>query len=206
LKRSREHGAHARNLAPSRSHGTPEASRNRRLGGAEIPTTPSGLCLVGRVLTFGDARYYGDTLGLRLNGPILGSVATPTGLGYYMVASDGGVFTFGDATFHGSTGSMRLNQPVRGLVPTADNAGYWLIAADGGVFSFGTAVFHGSIPGVLAPGSRLNKPVIGGVRYGDGYLMVASDGGIFDFSSQPFLGSLGGNPPANPIVAVAPLG
>jgi hypothetical protein len=51
--------------------------------------------------------------------------------------------------------------------------------------------------------TRLNKPVIGMVAYGDGYLMVATDGGIFDFSSTPFLGSLGANPPLNPIVGVA---
>ena len=31
-------------------------------------------------------------------------------------------------------------------------------------------------------GTRLNKPVVGMVRYGNGYLMVGSDGGIFDFS------------------------
>jgi hypothetical protein len=34
--------------------------------------------------------------------------------------------------------------------------------------------------------------------------MVASDGGVFNFSDKPFAGSLGSNPPANPIVALAP--
>jgi hypothetical protein len=28
--------------------------------------------------------------------------ATPTGLGYWLVAADGGIFTFGDASFYGS--------------------------------------------------------------------------------------------------------
>ena len=60
--------------------------------------------------------------GHALNGPIVASVATPTGHGYYMVGSDGGVFTFGDAHFHGSTGGMHLNKPVVGIVPTPDNA------------------------------------------------------------------------------------
>ena len=36
--------------------------------------------------------------------PIVGMAATPTGRGYWLVASDGGIFTFGDASFHGSTG------------------------------------------------------------------------------------------------------
>jgi hypothetical protein len=35
--------------------------------------------------------------------------------------------------------------------------------------------------------------------------MVGDDGGIFNFSDRAFSGSLGANPPANPIVAVAPL-
>ena len=53
--------------------------------------------------------------------------------------------------------------------------------------------------------TKLNKPVVGMVRYGDGYLMVGADGGIFDFSSKPFQGSLGDNPPAHPIVFAATL-
>ena len=52
-------------------------------------------------------------------------------------------------------------------------------------------------------GTRLNKPVVGMVRYGNGYLMVGSDGGIFDFSDKPFLGSLAGTPLPAPIVSVA---
>ena len=45
----------------------------------------------------------------RLNAPIVGMTATPTGRGYLLVASDGGVFTFGNAKFHGSTGSRHVN-------------------------------------------------------------------------------------------------
>jgi len=84
-------------------------------------------------------------------------------------------------------------------VPDGDGEGYWLVASDGGVFAF-DAPFRGSLGGI-----RLNQPVTGMVRFGDGYLMVAADGGIFDFSDQQFFGSLGGNPPPNPITAVAAL-
>ena len=35
---------------------------------------------------------------------VLVTATTPTGHGYWLIASDGGVFAFGDATFHGSTG------------------------------------------------------------------------------------------------------
>jgi ribosomal protein L24E len=135
---------------------------------------------------------------VRLNGPVLDSVATPTGGGYYMVAADGGIFTFGDARFHGSMGDKPLNAPVRSLVPDPDQTGYWLVASDGGVFTF-LADFRGSMGG-----TRLNKPVTGMVAFGNGYLMVASDGGVFNFSDKPFAGSLGSNPPAYPIVALAP--
>jgi hypothetical protein len=151
----------------------------------------------GRVFAFGDATLHGDLAGIRLNGPVLDSIATPTDLGYYMVASDGGVFAFGDARFHGSMGDKRLNSPVHGLVPDGDNVGYWLVAGDGGVFSF-EAPFRGSMGDKV-----LNKPVTGMVRHGNGYLMVAEDGGIFNFSNKPFFGSLGNNPPAIPIVNAA---
>jgi len=137
--------------------------------------------------------------GTPLNGPVLDSIPTPSGNGYYMVGSDGGVFSFGDAHFEGSMGGKTLNAPVQSLVPDPDGKGYWLVASDGGIFSFG-AGFHGSMGD-----KTLNKPMTGMVSFGNGYLMVAEDGGIFDFSDQPFDGSLGGNPPAHPIVSVAAL-
>ena len=56
---------------------------------------------------------------------------------------------------------------------------------------------------MLAPGQRLNAPVIGAVAYGDGYVLAGRDGGIFNFSDRPSHGSPGGNPPPHPIVGVA---
>ncbi len=38
---------------------------------------------------------------------------TPTGAGYWLVASDGGIFTFGDAGFYGSTGNIAPRQTHR---------------------------------------------------------------------------------------------
>jgi hypothetical protein len=74
--------------------------------------------------------------------------ATPSGRGYWLVASDGGVFAFGDAPFAGSTGGVRLAAPILGIAATPTGAGYWTAAADGGVFSFGDAPFAGSMAGV----------------------------------------------------------
>jgi subtilisin family serine protease len=48
----------------------------------------------GRAIAFGDAPFLGDVSDIKLNGPVLGSVASPSGQGYYMVASDGGIFSF----------------------------------------------------------------------------------------------------------------
>jgi hypothetical protein len=128
---------------------------------------------------------------------VLGSVATPTGQGYWMVASDGGIFSFGDAAFAGSMGGRRMNQPVMSMAPDPDGSGYWLISADGGTFAF-SAPFYGSTGGI-----RLNRPISGMVPGQDGYLMVAEDGGIFAFGAVAFHGSLGATPPSHPIVAVA---
>ena len=65
--------------------------------------------------------------------------ATPSGHGYWLVASDGGIFSFGDASFFGSTGGLQLNAPIVGMAATPSGHGYWLVASDGGVFSYGDA-------------------------------------------------------------------
>lgn len=153
----------------------------------------------GRVFAYGDAPFFGDMGGAKLNGPVLDSIPTASGNGYYMVASDGGIFTFGDANFLGSMGAVKLNAPVQSLVPDDDGSGYWLVASDGGIFAF-DAEFYGSMGDV-----KLNKPVTGMVGFGKGYLMVAEDGGIFTFGDAPFFGSLGDNPPSQPIVSTAVL-
>jgi hypothetical protein len=64
--------------------------------------------------------------------------ATPSGHGYWLVASDGGIFSFGDAVFHGS-GVGSSSGPVVGMVATPTGGGYSLIAADGSRDAFGAA-------------------------------------------------------------------
>ncbi|MGH9004612.1 MAG: hypothetical protein ACRDYV_15920, partial [Acidimicrobiia bacterium] len=137
---------------------------------------------------------------VRLNKPIVGMAATPTGAGYWLVASDGGVFSFGDAGFYGSTGAVRLNKPIVGMAATPTGAGYWLVASDGGVFSFGDAGFFGS-----AGGHRLSAPIVGlsPTPTGEGYWFVAADGGVFNFGDAVFAGSAGGRALAGPVTAMA---
>jgi hypothetical protein len=83
-------------------------------------------------------------------------VSTPSGNGYWLVATDGGIFAYGDAGFYGSLGGTPLNKPITGMVPTPTGNGYWLVASDGGIFAFGDADFFGS-----AGALPLNKPIVG---------------------------------------------
>ncbi len=112
--------------------------------------------------------------------------ASPSGKGYWLVASDGGIFSFGDASFYGSTGAMHLNQPIVGMAASPSGKGYWLVAADGGIFSFGDASFYGSTGAM-----HLNQPIVGMAASpsGKGYWLVAADGGIFSFGDASFYGS-----------------
>ena len=124
--------------------------------------------------------------------PIVGMSPTATGLGYWLVASDGGIFTFGDAKFYGSTGAINLRKPIVGMSVTPSGKGYWLVASDGGIFTFGDAKFYGS-----TGAKNLRKPIVGMsvTPSGKGYWLVASDGGIFTFGDAKFRGSLGAREP-----------
>ena len=94
---------------------------------------------------------------VQINTPVsIGGSTGLTGLGYWLVASDGGIFTFGNAGFYGSTGNITLNKPIVGMAATPDGKGYWLVASDGGIFTFGDANFYGSTGNIT-----LNKPIVG---------------------------------------------
>ena len=149
---------------------------------------------------FGAAAAVGGTTLDDLSSPLVGAAATPNGLGYWVVAADGGVFAYGDAAFEGSAGGSHLNAPVVGMAATPDGGGYWLVAADGGVFAYGDAAFEGSAGGI-----HLNAPVVGmaATPDGGGYWLVAADGGVFAYGDAVFAGSMGGRPLNQPIVGMA---
>ncbi|MDQ3223330.1 MAG: 3D domain-containing protein [Gemmatimonadota bacterium] len=153
----------------------------------------------GVVIPFGAAISYGE-VGQGAAFPVTGMESTPTGGGYWLVATDGGVFTYGDADFHGSTGAMALNQPIVDMESTPDGTGYWFAASDGGVFTFGSALFLGAMGA-----TPLNSPVVGMAASptGRGYWLVAADGGVFSFGDAEFLGSMGGSPLNSPVTAIA---
>ncbi len=148
----------------------------------------------------GAAPFLGSTGAIRLNSPVMGMAATPSGRGYWSVAADGGVFAFGDARFLGSTGALRLARPMVGMAANPSGNGYWLVSSDGGVFAFGDASFHGST-GAL----RLTAPVVGmaATPSGRGYWLAAADGGIFAFGDARFAGSTGSLRLNSPVVGMA---
>ena len=151
-------------------------------------------------LTFSYAAPNFGSLTSRPTLPVVGMAPTPTGRGYWHVATDGGIFAFGDATFLGSTGGIPLNKPIVGMASTPTGKGYWLVASDGGIFAYGDAVFRGSTGGI-----KLNKPIVGmaSTPSGLGYWLVASDGGIFAYGDAAFRGSTGGIVLNKPIVGMA---
>ena len=160
-----------------------------------------GYWLIGRngqIYQF-DTTNYGDLRTTTLAKPVVGGAATRDGLGYWMVASDGGIFAYGDAKFAGSTGAIRLNKPIVGMAADPAGGGYWMVASDGGIFAFG-APFFGSMGG-----RPLAKPIVGIVPTptGHGYWMVASDGGIFSFGDAGFYGSTGAIRLNKPVVGMA---
>jgi hypothetical protein len=151
------------------------------------------------VFAFGKAPNKGQPK-TELNAPVTGMDATPTGNGYWLVATDGGIFAFGDAPFLGSEGGRHLNQPIVDMARTRSGHGYWLVAADGGIFTHGDAEFFGS-----EGGRHLNQPIVGmaRTRTGHGYWLVAADGGIFTHGDAKFHGSTGGKRLNQPIVGMA---
>jgi hypothetical protein len=159
------------------------------------------------VYALGDASYYGSTGSVALTQPIVGMAATPSGRGYWLVASDGGIFSFGDARFFGSTGGLRLNRPIVGMTSSPSGRGYWFVATDGGIFSFGDTEYHGSMSG-----AALAQPVVSmdATPSGNGYWLASADGGVFGFGdatlARPLTAMALPRPQHVIDVAVAPVG
>jgi predicted chitinase len=151
---------------------------------------------IGAGLTAADRATAAD---VTTSKPPVAVAASKSGLGYWVVAGDGGVFSFGDAGFHGSMGGKPLNAPMTAMAVTPSGKGYWLAATDGGVFAFGDAPAKGSMGG-----QRLNAPVRGitATPSGQGYWLAGADGGIFAFGDAPFYGSMGGKPLNAPVVGI----
>ena len=139
------------------------------------------------------AKVVGSGGPLSVNQPVVGMAATPTGNGYWLVASDGGIFAYGDAKFHGSTGNIHLAKPIVTLASTPSGKGYWFCASDGGIFAYGDAKYHGTVhPAAGVCGMART-------RTGKGYWIAAHDGTVYSFGDAKVMGSA--HEPTSVIVA-----
>jgi uncharacterized repeat protein (TIGR01451 family) len=131
---------------------------------------------------------------------VVAAPAPESGVGYRMVAADGGIFTFGDRQFHGSTGDMTLNKPiVGGATDVSDNDGYWIVASDGGVFTF-NAPFFGSLGA-----QTLSSPAveIEPTPTGKGYWIVLADGKVHAFGDAKHFGDMSGRALNKPVIGMS---
>ena len=126
--------------------------------------------------------------------------SSPSGSGYWFVASDGGIFSFGDAAFFGSAGNVKLNKPITAMAATPSGKGYWFTASDGGIFSYGDAKFFGAAPQRPTTGER-NVAAMVPTPDGAGYWQASSTGELLAFGSAGDLGGLSGAL-ARPIVGM----
>ena len=90
----------------------PSFLKNKALGYLLTATLTISLFFANSFAFGADAKLANDGAAIRTNAPIISMASTPTGAGYWLVATDGGIFAFGDAQFYGSTGGKRLNQPL----------------------------------------------------------------------------------------------
>ena len=140
--------------------------------------------------------------GRKLAAPVVGMVPSADGLGYFMVASDGGVFAFGDAVFAGSCPAIGgCSGAAVAVMPDHTGNGYWLVTATGSVYGFGDA------PSLGAPGN-LGSPVTSAVRTsdGNGYWILLANGTVRGYGDAANLGGpvgVGGLDPATAIFATA---
>ena len=135
----------------------------------------------GHVLAQGAAPTFGDLGDVDLAAPVVGMAATPSGGGYWLVASDGGVFAFGDARYFGSGTDSGLTGFVAIGGLGAGN-GYWLATSGGEVIARGPAGPRAAISGseelisVLA-GSEGARVVAITYRSGEGGFTAAIGSG-----------------------------
>src|SRR3954468_4421152 len=129
--------------------------------------------------------------------------ATPTGEGYWLVASDGGIFTFGDAHFFGSAGATGVRDVV-GMARTPSGKGYWIATRSGRVFGYGEAPHladgHAGVVAILRQPTGVAYTLVygdGGVvgaaaRTAGGWWTVTSDGRVSGVGGAPLHGDLAG--------------
>ena len=154
----------------------------------------------GELLTYGDARYYGDLSHVAIESPILAVAGTPSGEGYWMMEASGRMHPFGDAPDLGSPDLPGAEYAIA-VVPTPSGKGYWLASQTGGVYPMGDAGNFGSAAGTLAGDVEIVD--LAATPTGKGYWLLDGGGGVRAFGDAAFYGSAASLPPRYPITGIA---
>lgn len=112
----------------------------------------------GHVYAFGDARKFKvntDTPdfetptygGSKANVNAIAINPTPTGLGYWVLHSNGTMIAYGDAGWYGDPKNTEdiSSNGFRDFAVTPSGLGYWVLRANGQVYAYGDAVHHGRV-------------------------------------------------------------
>ncbi|HAF68963.1 MAG TPA: hypothetical protein DCL16_07555, partial [Acidimicrobiaceae bacterium] len=135
------------------------------------------------------ARSLGDLSSLDLVAPPVDIAASPTGVGYWVIDSDGSVFSFGNAPFlEGIPQATENAVSAVKIEPTVEGDGYWIVDRRGGVHSFGSASFYGALVDDR-PVEGLRVVDFAAGLGGRGYLFLDSDGQVYPFGDVPYFGS-----------------
>jgi hypothetical protein len=157
------------------------------------PTSDGYLMIgdTGKVDAFGGAAYQGDPWGDLAWSRAVNLEPLRSGVGYWILDSNGRVRSFGAARDYGEIAASERAQVGKAVSLSAipEDRGYWIFTDTGRVVARGWANHYGDLAGF-----HLNRPIVAGVGTptGRGYLMVADDGGVFAFGDAGFAGSMGG--------------
>lgn len=109
-----------------------------------LDSVPGGGIIVARpdgaVDCYDGAQFWGSMFGKRMNAPIVGIAATPTGKGYWLLGEDGGVFALGDARWNGPLLTyykqwnigLGTQSPLIGIRRGSTNGDYTIVADNPG--------------------------------------------------------------------------
>jgi peptidoglycan/xylan/chitin deacetylase (PgdA/CDA1 family) len=113
-----------------------------------------------------------------------------TGLGYFVLTSNGGVHNYGAPWYGSDAGKYPAGVTAAGLASDPVTGGYWILKSDGGVDNF-NAAWYGSLRGQVPA----DQKVTGIASSRGGYLILTSDGGVHSYGA-PWYGSDAGKYPA----------
>jgi hypothetical protein len=154
----------------------------------------------GQVYDVGDARFWGSAVNRALRAPVVATVPTPSGHGYWIVTGTGGIFGYGDAEIP-SPRPSRTESWVAAAAATPVGVGFWVVSRSGEVRAVGDAAAIEPAPGSLATDADIVG--IAPTATGLGYWLVDSAGRVTPVGDAADLGSLPSTRPNDPVVGIA---